>query len=137
MSAVTMSEYARRKGVTPGAIHQAVKSDKIQLNDAGLVETEDADANYTPGKVSTELAKAKTVREHFLAKKAKLDYEKSVEATAPFDKPFSQPVSLAFFLQAEKSIALPPRQQGQFEWCEFRSLFPALPPKADSFGAGS
>lgn len=78
MPAMTQAEFARRKGVTQSAISQAVKADRIRLNDDGLIEVEAADEFYSQGRVNGQLAKAKTVRETYLAKKAKLDYEKSV-----------------------------------------------------------
>ena len=77
MPAVTQADYARRKDVSPAAISKAIKTGKISPNKDGLIETDVADAVYSPGKYNGQLTKAKTVRETYLAKKAKLDYEKS------------------------------------------------------------
>lgn len=48
MPALTQTEYAKLRGVTPSAISQAVKTDRIHLNEDGLIETADADAVYFP-----------------------------------------------------------------------------------------
>ncbi len=52
MPALKQTEYAKLRGVTPSAICQAVKTDRIHLNEDGLIETADADAVYFPRKIN-------------------------------------------------------------------------------------
>ncbi len=78
MPAVTQAEYARLKNVSPAAISKAVKVGTVLLNKDGLIETEDADAVYTPGKnINAQYSTAKAVRETYLARITKIACQKA------------------------------------------------------------
>ena len=80
MPAVTQAAYARLRGVSPAAINKAIKSGRIRLNAAGLIDAEAADATYTPEKINAgaALTRAKVATEELRAKRAALDYEERV-----------------------------------------------------------
>lgn len=105
---LSKSAYARRRGVTEGAVRQAIKAGRISIGDDGKIDPELADVEweqntnpgYTAGRKSSKaesssLHNAKTAHEVLKAQTAKVNLDKLKGSLIDRDKALAHVFKLA------------------------------------------
>jgi hypothetical protein len=127
MSLMGIREYGRHRNVSHVAVLKALRTGRIRQNTDGLIDAEKADrqwaANTHPARKAPHampaaftddqgFARARTVREHYEALNAKLDYEKrSAELVSAAEVKLAEITVLQEFKRA--MLAIPERVAAQ------------------------
>jgi hypothetical protein len=101
MPLLSIRAYGRHRNVSHVAVLKALRTGRIQQNADGLIDADEADRDWVrnthpapkaPGVVPAPLtedfgfAKARTIREHFEARLAKLEYDERTEKLVNADE---------------------------------------------------